>query len=191
LPTRGFEPARGADEQEEKGDAREPVRPEPRRKGRSPGWAEAQAGESPLRRQSFPNAVHGDLNANSPPTSRRKSATYWSASGERAGREGGGVAAGASSVKSPLPSKIPDLNAPQTPPHSRTKCAPWGTPQRIARGAPHSRTKCAPWGTPQRIARGAPHSRMNCAPWGIPQQTLRGTRLMRANPPRVSPPSRT
>jgi hypothetical protein len=26
------------------------------------------------------------------------------------------------------------LNAPQRPPHSRTKCAPWGTPQRIARG---------------------------------------------------------
>jgi len=33
---------------EEKGDAREPDSPKPRRKGRSPGWAEAQAGKSPL-----------------------------------------------------------------------------------------------------------------------------------------------
>jgi hypothetical protein len=32
----GDERARGADEQEEKGDAREPVSPEPRRKGRPP-----------------------------------------------------------------------------------------------------------------------------------------------------------
>src|SRR5512135_599542 len=49
LPIRGFEPARGADEQEEKGDGREPVSPEPSRKCRSFGEAEAQAGKSPLR----------------------------------------------------------------------------------------------------------------------------------------------
>ena len=35
---------------------------------------------------------HRDLNANPPPTNRRKSATHWSASGGRAGREGGGLA---------------------------------------------------------------------------------------------------
>jgi hypothetical protein len=35
-------------DREEKGDAREPVSPKPRRKGRSPGWAEAQAVNSPI-----------------------------------------------------------------------------------------------------------------------------------------------
>jgi len=49
VPEEGGERARGADEQEEKRDARERVSPEPCRKGRSPGWAEAQAGESLLR----------------------------------------------------------------------------------------------------------------------------------------------
>ena len=34
----GLERARGADEQEEKGDDREPVSPEPRRQSRWPGW---------------------------------------------------------------------------------------------------------------------------------------------------------
>jgi len=34
----GIEPASGADEQEEKRDARERVSPKPRRKSRSPGW---------------------------------------------------------------------------------------------------------------------------------------------------------
>jgi len=45
----GLERARGADEQEEKRDARERVSPEPRRNSRSHGRAEAQAGESLLR----------------------------------------------------------------------------------------------------------------------------------------------
>jgi len=45
----GLERARGADEQEEEGDAREPVSPEPCRRGRSPGRAEAKVVESPLR----------------------------------------------------------------------------------------------------------------------------------------------
>lgn len=36
---RGVGPAKGADEQEEERDAREPGSPLPRRRGRSPGWA--------------------------------------------------------------------------------------------------------------------------------------------------------
>ena len=46
---------------EEKGDARKPVSPKPCRKSRSPGWAQAQAGNSPLR---------------SPPLRHRRAASF-------------------------------------------------------------------------------------------------------------------
>jgi len=45
----GLERARGADEEEDEGDVREPVSLEPCRRVRSPGRAEAKAVESPLR----------------------------------------------------------------------------------------------------------------------------------------------
>ena len=84
-------------------------------------WATTWGFKSPLRHHEKPNGSRrkmtpvfifewcrrGDLNASPPPTNRRMSATYWGASGGRAGREGAGVVAGASSVKSPLPSKNP------------------------------------------------------------------------------------
>jgi hypothetical protein len=53
------------------------------------------------------------------------------------------------------------------------------------RRAPHSRMKCAPWGTPQwntlgQAGRGGrPHSRMKCAPWGTP---LRNIMVFAGNP---------
>ena len=48
-------------------------------------------------------ALNGDLNARPPLTNRRKSATYGSASGGRAGRMGVGVAAGPTSGRNTLP----------------------------------------------------------------------------------------
>ena len=105
LPIRGFEPARGADEQEEEGDAREPVSPEPSRNGRSPGWAaplpdderslgypatnnprgKAQAGKSPLRR----HLTASPSSPAPPPAGRLKRTTVSLPAGARVGTDVG------------------------------------------------------------------------------------------------------
>jgi hypothetical protein len=92
-------------------------------------WATTWGFKSPLRHHYHASSHHhcrsGDLNRRGALTSRKKRATHGSPS-------------------APSPAAI--AGAMEGRPHSRTKCAPWGTPQRIARGARLRRANL-PFGT--------------------------------------------
>jgi hypothetical protein len=91
---------------EDERDAQERVSPEPRRKGRSHGWAEAQAGESLLRHSYIEYRIRTGEDRRASSEEERDARERGRSEPRRKGRSHGGAA--------PLPNELRSLGYPAT-----------------------------------------------------------------------------